>query len=424
MVFPGTRFLPYSDFGFAFLPLSTFRICGGRIMRDVVIVAGVRTAIGDYMGSLSSLTPVQLGVVALEGALAKADIAKGLVQEVVCGQCNQAGAPGNTARHIALGAGLPADSFAFTVHQQCASSMRASELLSQEIMLGKIDVGAVVGVESMSNAPYLLFGARKGYRLNDGEQVQDSLMIGGLVDALLGVHMGVTAENIAERYGISRQEQDEWALMSHQRAVEAVRRGWFKDEIVPVEIKTRKGSTVFETDEHPRADTSMEKLGSLKPAFKKGGTVTAGNASGLNDAGSCLIMMAAETAGEMGVKPMARVVASAPGSVEPRVMGLGVVPAVKNALQFAGMKLEEIDYFEFNEAFAAQIVGCNRELKIPVERINAVGSGIGLGHPVGATGARLMVTMINELKRRGKKFGCAALCASGGPAHAFIVEAL
>lgn len=376
------------------------------------------------MGSLSGLTPVQLGILALNGAISKAGIDRNAIQEVVCGQCNQAGAPGNTARHIALGAGLPVESFAFTVHQQCASSMRGSELLSQEIMLGKIDVGAAVGVESMSNAPYLLFEARKGYRLSDGEKIQDSLMIGGLIDALLGYHMGITADNIADQYKISRQEQDEWALMSHQRAIEATNRGWFKDEIIPVEIKTRKGSTMFEVDEHPRAETSMELLGRLRPAFKQDGTVTAGNASGLNDAGSAVIMMAAETAKEMGAKPVARVVASAPGSVEPRIMGMGVVPAVKNALKFANMKLEDIDYFEFNEAFAAQVIGCNRELKISLDKLNGVGSGISLGHPVGATGARLIITMINELKRRGKEFGCAALCASGGPAHAFIVEVL
>jgi len=376
------------------------------------------------MGSLSGLTPVQLGIIALKGALAKAGIDKNLIQEVICGQCNQAGAPGNTARHIALGAELPVESFAFTVHQQCASSMRGSELLSQEIMLGKIDIGASVGVESMSNAPYLLFGARKGYRLGDGEKIQDSLMIGGLVDTLLGYHMGVTADNIADHYKISRQEQDEWALMSHQRAVEAISKGWFKDEIIPVEIKTKKGPALFETDEHPRTDTSLERLGGLKPAFKKDGTVTAGNASGLNDAGACLIMMAAETAKNLGVKPIARVVASAPGSVEPRIMGMGVVPAVKNALKFAKMNLEDIDYFEFNEAFAAQVIGCNRELKISLDKLNGAGSGISLGHPVGATGARIMITMINELKRRGKKFGCASLCASGGPAHAFIVEVL
>ncbi|MEE9934275.1 MAG: thiolase family protein [Deltaproteobacteria bacterium] len=393
-------------------------------MREVVIVSGARTAIGDYMGSLSGLNPVQLGITALKGAIAKAGIDKNLIQEVVGGQCNQAGAPGNTARHIALGAELPVESFAFTVHQQCCSSMRASELLSQEIMLGKVDIGAVVGVESMSNAPYLLFGARKGYRLNDGEKIQDSLMIGGLVDALLGYHMGITADNIADMYKISRQEQDEWALMSHQRACAAIKNGWFKDEIVPVEIKTKKGPALFDTDEHPRADTSMESLGKLKPVFKKDGTVTAGNASGLNDAGSCMIMMTAEKAKELGLTPIARVVASAPGSVEPRIMGMGVVPAVKNALKFAKMKLEDIDYFELNEAFAAQVIGCNRELKISLENVNAVGSGISMGHPVGATGARLIITMMGELKRRGKKFGCAALCASGGPGHAFIVEML
>lgn len=393
-------------------------------MREVVIVSGARTAIGDYMGSISGLSPVALGVAALKGAIAKAGIDKNLIVEVVAGQCNQAGSPGNTARHIALGAELPAESFAFTVHQQCASSMRGSELLSQEIMLGKIDVGAVVGVESMSNAPYLLFGARKGYRLADGEKIQDSLMIGGLVDALLGYHMGITADNIAEHYKISRQEQDEWALMSNQRAVNAIKQGWFKDEIVPVEIKTKKGPAMFDTDEHPKADTSMEALGKLKPAFKKDGTVTAGNASGLNDAGSCMIMMAAETAKKLGVKPIARVVASAPGSVEPRIMGMGVVPAVRNALKFAGLKQEQIDYWEFNEAFAAQVIGCNRELKIGLDKINACGSGIGLGHPVGATGARLIITMINEMKRRAVKYGCASLCSSGGPAHAFIVEAL
>ncbi len=393
-------------------------------MREVVIVSGARTAIGDYMGSLSTLKPIQLGVLALNGAVEKAGLDKSLIQEIVAGQCNQAGAPGNIARHIAMGAELPAESFAFTVHQQCASSMRGAELLSQEIMLGKVDIGAVVGIESMSNAPYLLFGARKGYRLADGEKIQDSLMIGGLVDALLGYHMGITADNIADKYDISRQEQDEWALMSHQRAVAAIERGAFKDEIIPVEIKTRKGTVVFDTDEHPRADTTLEKLAKLRPAFKKDGTVTAGNASGLNDAGSCLIMMAAEKAEELGIKPIAKVVASAPGSVEPAIMGMGVVPAVLNALKFADKKLEDIDYFEFNEAFAAQVIGCNRELKLDVEKINAVGSGISLGHPVGATGARIILTLINQLKQQGKTLGCASLCASGGPAHAFIVEAL
>jgi acetyl-CoA C-acetyltransferase len=393
-------------------------------MRDVVIVSGARTAIGNYMGSLANHTPIQLGVIALKGAIEKAGIDKNVIQEVIAGECNQAGAPGNIARHIAIRAELPVESFACTVHQQCASSMRASEIISQDIMLGKIDVGAVVGVESMSNAPYLLFGARKGYRLGDAEKPLDSLMIGGLVDDLLGYHMGITSDNIAEQYKISREEQDQFALMSNQRACHAIKQGWFKNEIVPVEVKSKKGPVMFDTDEHPLADTSMEALAKLKPAFKKDGTVTAGNASGLNDAASSMIMMAAETAKKLGVKPIARVVASAPGSVEAKIMGMGVVPAVRNALKFAGLKQEQIDYFEFNEAFAAQVLGVNRELKVSLDRLNAVGSGIGLGHPVGATGARLVITMINEMKRRGVKYGCASLCSSGGPAHAFIVESI
>jgi len=393
-------------------------------MREVVVVSGVRTPIGNYLGVLADYNAVTLGKIALEGALNKIGLDKTLVEEVIAGHVNQAGSPGNSARHIALAAELPVNSFACTVHQQCASSMRAAELIAQEIMLGKIDVGAAVGVESMSTAPYLLFGARKGYRLGDGEQIQDSLMIGGLVDALLGYHMGVTAENIAEMYGITREEQDEFALLSHQRACQAIKEGWFREEIVPVEIKTKKGTVICDTDEHPLPDTSFEKLSQLRPAFKKGGTVTAGNASSLNDGGSALIMMAAERAQALGITPLARVVASAPGSVEPRIMGMGVVKAVRNALRFAGLSQEDIDYWEINEAFAAQVLGVNRELKIPLDRLNAVGSGIGLGHPVGATGARLIVTLINEMKRRKVRYGCASLCASGGPAHAFIVELL
>ncbi len=391
-------------------------------MRDVVIVSGARTAIGNYMGSLENVSAVDLGVAALKAAIQKASIDPGLIQEVIGGQCNQSASPGNSARHIAIKAGCSVESAAFTVHQQCASSMRASEILSQEIMLGKIDVGAVVGIESMTNTPYYLYGVRKGYRLGNGEQMIDGMMKGGLICEFVGYHMGITAENIAEIYHISREEQDQFALMSNQRACRAIKEGWFKEEIVPIEVKGRKGIIQFAIDEHPVADTNMEALGKLRPAFKKDGTVTAGNASGLNDGGSALIMMAAETAHKLDKKPLARVISSAPGSVEPRIMGMGVVPAVRNALKFAGLKQADIDYFEFNEAFAAQVLGVNRELKVELDRLNAAGSGIALGHPVGATGARLVLTMIHEMKRRGVRYGCAALCASGGPAHAFIIE--
>jgi acetyl-CoA C-acetyltransferase len=247
-------------------------------------------------------------------------------------------------------------------------------------------------------------------------------MVGGLIDPWNDYHMGVTAENIAEKYNISREEQDELAVLSHQRACNAIAKGWFKDEIVPVEVTTRKGTVIVDTDEHPRADTTLESLAKLKPAFKKGGTVTAGNASGLNDGGAALIMMSAEKAKELGIKPLARVVASASGAVDPSIMGMGVVPAVRKALKFAGMTQDEIDYWEINEAFAAQFLGVNRELKLDMERVNGVGSGISIGHPVGMTGARLILTMMHEMKRRNVRYGCASLCASGGPGVAFIIE--
>jgi acetyl-CoA C-acetyltransferase len=248
-------------------------------------------------------------------------------------------------------------------------------------------------------------------------------MVGGLICAFENYHMGVTAENIAEQYGISREEQDEFALMSHERAIKAIDDGIFKEEIIPVEIKSRRETKVFDTDEHPQREASLEAAAKQRPVFKKdGGTVTAFNASGLNDGAAALIMMSEEKAEELGAKPSARVVTGANGSVEPRVMGLGVVPAVKNALTFAGLKIEDIDYWEINEAFAAQFLGCNRELKIPLDRVNAHGSGIALGHPVGMTGARIILAAASELKRRGGRYALASMCASGGPAGAFIVE--
>ncbi|MDR2088991.1 MAG: thiolase family protein [Clostridiales Family XIII bacterium] len=391
-------------------------------MKEAVIVAGVRTAIGDYMGSLQSLKGHELGTLALKGLIEKSGIDPKLIEEVIAGHVNQAGAPGNSARWVTLKAGCPVETTSTTVHQQCPSSMRAADFLSQAIMLGRIEVGAVVGMESMSNAPYLLMGARKGYRLNDGEVVQDSMMIGGLICAFEGYHMGITAENVAEQCGVSREEQDEYSVMSHERACKAIDDGIFKQEIIPVEIKTRKGVQIFDTDEHPQRGYTLEMAAKLRPVFKKDGTVTIFNASGLNDGASAILMMSADKAKELGIKPLARVVTAATGSVEPRVMGLGVVPAVHKALKYADLDISAIDYWELNEAFAAQVLGCNRELKIPFDRLNAHGSGIPLGHPVGMTGARIIMAAVNELKRRGGRYACASMCASGGPAGAFIVE--
>jgi acetyl-CoA C-acetyltransferase len=392
------------------------------MLKEVVIVAGARTAIGDYMGGLQSLKSHELGTLALKGAIEKAGIEANLIEEVIAGHVNQAGAPGNSARWVTLKAGCPVETTSTTVHQQCPSSMRAADFLSQALMLGRIEVGAAVGMESMSNAPYLLMNARKGYRLGDGESVQDSMMIGGLVCAFEGYHMGVTAENIAEQYSISREEQDEYSVMSHERACKAIDTGIFKEEIVPVEIKSRKDVRIFDTDEHPQRDYTLEMAAKLRPVFKKDGTVTAFNASGLNDGAAAIIMMTADKAKELGIKPLARVVSAATGSVEPRIMGMGVVPAVQKALKYADLKMDDINYWELNEAFAAQVLGCNRELKIPLDRLNAYGSGIPLGHPVGMTGARIIMAAVYELKRRGGRYACSSMCASGGPAGAFIVE--
>ncbi|HEX3030757.1 MAG TPA: acetyl-CoA C-acetyltransferase [Bacillota bacterium] len=392
-------------------------------MRDVVIVGAARTAIGDYFGSLSSKSAVELGAVALKGALTKAGVDAGLLEEVVGGNCIQAGSKGNTARQVALAAGCSIETVAMTVNQLCPSSMRAAEVISQEIMLGKIDVGAAVGYESMTNIPYILPNVRKGLRMGNN-QVVDAMLNDGLVDAFNNYHMGVTAENLAEQYSISREEQDELALLSHQRACAAIRDGKFREEIIPIEIKGKKGSVVFDTDEHPSEKTSLEALATLKTAFKKDGTVTAGNASGLNDGGSALVLMAGDKAKELGLKPLARLVSSASAAVDPSIMGIGVVPAVRRALKFAGLNQEDIGYWELNEAFAAQFLACNRELKLDLNKVNVNGSGISLGHPVGCTGARLLVSLIHELQRRGDRYGCASLCAGGGPAVAVVVENL
>jgi acetyl-CoA C-acetyltransferase len=389
-------------------------------MREVVIVGAKRTPIGDFLGALKDVSPVELGVTAVNAALAQAGVRPELVGEVACGMIYKAGVKGNPGRQIQLKCKIPVEGFAYTVDQQCGSGMKAFELASQSILLGKTDVAVAVGIESMSQAPYLLKNAREGYRMGTGE-IFDSMLHDGLVCALMGYHMGLTAENLAERYAVSRREQDELAVMSHQRAAKATAAGTFKDEIVPVTLQTRKGPVTVDKDEHPRPDASLEKLSAMKPAFKEGGTVTAGNASGINDGAAALLLMASDKAEELGVAPLARLRATANAGVPPEIMGIGPVYAVPKALGLAGLKQEDIGYFEINEAFAAQFLAVNRELKIPFERINANGSGIGLGHPVGCTAARIIVSLIYEMSRRGVPFGLASLCVGGGPAIATVL---
>lgn len=390
-------------------------------MREVVIVGAKRTPIGDFLGKLKGVSAVELGVKAVNAALAQAQITPAQVEELACGMIYKAGVKGNPGRQIQLKCGMPAEGYAYTVDQQCGSGMKAFELASQSIMLGKADIAVAVGVESMSQAPYLLKGAREGYRMGPND-VQDSMLYDGLVCAIMGYHMGLTAENLAERYDITRAEQDELALMSHQRAIAAIQNGTFKDEIVPVTIETKKGTVVVDTDEHPRADVSLEKLAAMKPAFKKGGTVTAGNASGVNDGAAALVLMSAAKAQELGIKPLAKLLSTASMGVEAEIMGIGPAYAVPKAIKYAGLTASDIGYYEINEAFAAQFLAVSRELKLDMSKVNANGSGIGLGHPVGCTAARIIVSLIYEMERRGERYGLASLCVGGGPAIATVIE--
>ncbi len=392
-------------------------------MREVVIVGAKRTPIGDFLGALKDVSAVDLGVAAVNAALGQAGVKPEQVSELACGMIYKAGNKGNPGRQIQLKCGMPVDGYAYTVDQQCGSGMKAFEMASQSIVLGKADIAVAVGIESMSQAPYILKGARTGYRMGQAD-IYDSMLYDGLVCAIAGYHMGLTAENLAERYAVTRQEQDELALMSHQRAVKAIAGGVFKDEIVPVTIETRKGPVTIDKDEHPRADVSLEKLAAMKPAFKKDGTVTAGNASGVNDGAAALVLMTAAKAKELGIKPLAKLLATANAGVAPEIMGIGPVYAVPKAIKYAGLKTEDIGYYEINEAFAAQFLAVNRELKIPFDKINANGSGVGLGHPVGCTAARILVSLIYEMGRRGDKYGVASLCVGGGPAIATVIEKL
>lgn len=393
----------------------------GLGMNEVWIVGAKRTPIGDFLGKLKDVSAVDLGVIAVNAALEQSGVSAAKVQELACGQIYKAGAKGNPGRQIQLKSGMPVEGYAYTVDQQCGSGMKAFEIAGQSIMLGKSDVAVAVGIESMTQAPYLLKGAREGHRMGDGEML-DSMLYDGLICAIMGYHMGNTAENLAEKYNISRQEQDELALLSHQRAVKAIQAGIFKEEIAPVTIQSKKGTSIVDTDEHPRTDVTPEKLAAMKPAFKKDGTVTAGNASGVNDGAAALVLVSAAKGKSLGLKPLAKLKSTANFGVAPEIMGMGPAYAIPKAIALAGLTAADIGYYEINEAFAAQFLAVDRELKLDMSKVNLNGSGIGLGHPVGCTAARIIVSLIYEMQRRDVRYGLASLCVGGGPAIGTVIE--
>jgi len=377
------------------------------------------------MGSLKDVSAVELAITAGKGAIDRAGIPADIIDEIVMGEVFPHMQGSLPARQVGMALGLPVRSGACNVNQNCASGMRALEIACNNIMLGKTQIALVVGTESMTNAPYMLPKARMGYRMNQGT-IEDAMIHDGLVDSLVPGHMGITAENVAEKYGITREECDELALMSHQRATRAVQDGTFRREIVPVEIKTKKGSTFFENDEHMIPDASLESMAKLPPAFKKGGVVTAANASGINDAAAAVIVMSKSKALELNLKPLMKMINICGEGVDPKVMGLGPAVAIPKCLKQAGLKFEDVEYWEINEAFAAQFLGVGRMLKedfgleLDMNKCNLNGSGIALGHPVGCTALRIIVSLYYELEKQGKTLGGASLCVGGGPAMASL----
>jgi acetyl-CoA C-acetyltransferase len=389
---------------------------------EVFILSGCRTPIGTFGGALKDVPPVELGALVLREALRRGKVAPEAVDETIMGCILQAGQGMNPARQASIKAGLPESVPAHTVNKVCGSGLKAVMLAAQAIKAGDAGLVAAGGFESMSRAPFLLPGARWGERLGHG-QVLDHMIHEGLTDAFHDIHMGVTAENLGERYSISREDQDAFAAESQARATAALREGRFRDEIVGVPLPQKRGEPkLFTEDEHPRPDTTREALAKLKPAFKKEGTVTAGNASGLNDGAAALVVASATRARALGASPRARIVAYASAAVDPRVMGIGPVPAVRKALDKAGLDLGTIDLFELNEAFAAQSLAVLRELKLDSGKVNVNGGAIALGHPIGASGARILVTLLHALEARGLKRGLAGLCIGGGQGVALVLE--
>ena len=391
-------------------------------MREVVLVGAVRTAIGKFGGNLTGVSVVQMGKIVIEEALKRAGVPAAAVDEVIMGNVLQAGLGQGTARQSSVYAGIPETIPAMTINKICGSGLKAVNIAAALIMAGEADIIVAGGMENMSNAPYLVPQARWGVRMGGGT-IEDYMLKDGLWDAFNNYHMGITAENVAEMYHISREEQDEFSAWSQQKTISAIKEGRFKEEIVPVEIPQKnKESLIFQQDESPREGVTVDLLAKLKPAFKKDGTVTAGNASGINDGAAAIVVMASETADKMGIKPMAKIVSCASVGVDPQVMGIGPVPATRKALSKAGLSLNDIQLIEANEAFASQALAVSKEIGWDMKKVNVNGGAIALGHPIGASGTRILVTLLHEMQRRELELGLATLCVGGGMGVATIVK--
>ena len=391
-------------------------------MREVVIVSAARTPIGSFGGSLKDIPTRKLGAIAIKGAVERAGIKPEMVDEVIMRAVLQGGLGQNVARQMTLDAGLPIEVPAMTINKVCGSGLRAVELAAQIIKAGDADIIVAGGAENMSATAYAMPAARWGARMNNTQMV-DMMVNDGLWDAFNGYHMGITAENVAEQWGITREQLDEFSVISQNRAEAAIKAGKFKDEIVPVEIPQRKGDPIiFDTDEFPKFGTTIEKVAKLKGAFKKDGIVTAANASGINDAGAAVVVMSKEKADELGIKPLCTIKSYASAGVDPSIMGVGPIPASKKALDKAGLKIEDIDLVEANEAFAAQSLAVRKDLNLDPEKTNVNGGAIAIGHPIGASGCRILITLIHEMIKQDSKYGLATLCIGGGMGTALIVE--
>lgn len=390
-------------------------------MKEVVIVSAVRTAIGTFGGSLKDVSAVDLGATVVKEAIAQAKISPEMVEEVIFGNVLQAGLGQNVARQVSIKAGIPQEVSSYTVNKVCGSGLKTVALAANAIACGDADIVVAGGTENMSLSAYVVPSARWGARMGQATMV-DTMVYDGLTDAFSGVHMGITAENIVTEYGFTREEQDAFAVQSQHRAVKAIADGKFKDEIVPVVISSKKGDIVVDTDEYPKANASLEGLAKLRPAFKKDGSVTAGNASGINDGAAALVLMSKEKAQSLGLTPLAVIKSYASAGVDPQIMGTGPIPSTRKALKKAGLEVKDLGLIEANEAFAAQSLSVVKSLELDPSIVNVNGGAIALGHPIGASGARILVTLLHEMKRREEvKYGLATLCIGGGQGISLIV---